>query len=209
MTVFYSCGPNWMLHCWCVTSHQNRVCYPLQLWTENLVASMVMLFWLILWLLMQLLCCWCPISFVQSAIVARFRIQSLWWIHQVQSFVETQIKSISNFNALLLYYLSSCIYPDVQIITYVYVYIGSVIPVNIAPLLILWIAYQFLSIWWLDLLPYCLVQAFKLPEAYFLNVSWDGRSKQQAAHGTMTLRFMEGSKLQTKKLPSLDRELLI
>jgi hypothetical protein len=81
---------------------------------------------------MQLLCCWCPISFVQSAIVARFRIQSLWWIHQVQSFVETQIKSISNFNALLLYYLS-CIYPDVQIITFVFVYKGSVIPVNIAP----------------------------------------------------------------------------
>lgn len=123
MTVFYSCAPNWTLHCWCVTSHQNRVCYPLQLWTENLVASMVMLFWLILWLLMQLLCCWCPISFVQSAIVARFRIQSLWWIRQVQSFVETQIKSVSNFNALFVvlpvflylswcadYYLCICIY---------------------------------------------------------------------------------------------------
>jgi hypothetical protein len=163
----------------CYKLYQNRVCYPLQLWTDNLVARMVMLFWLILWLLMQLLCCWCSISFVQSAIVARFRIQSLWWIRQVQSFVETQIKSISNFNALLLYYLSS-LYLSwcADHYLYIYVYIGSVIPLNIAPLLILWIAYQFLSMWWFDLLPYCLVQAFKLCEAYFGNVSWDGRSSQ-------------------------------
>jgi hypothetical protein len=194
MTVFYSRAPNWMLHCLCVTTHQNRVCYPLQLWTENLVASMVMLFWLILWLLMQLLCCWCPIFFVQSAIVARFRIQSLWWIHQVQSFVETQIKSISNFNALLLYYLSSCIYTDVHIITYVYIYIyifcnpskhssfvDTLNCISIPFNMVVWFASLLFS------------TSFKLHEAYFGNVSWDGRSSQQAAHGIMTLHFMETS----------------